>query len=258
MAFYHPTETFALSAKTLIVPVVSTANVSQLAADLLIASLSLQSIGLFDSRDLVPVIGGREDDQEGVTTPLELFGRDGVDIVVIQQRSPALKSRKQEFIAALLEFIQASHFKAVLFLSGVDLSDRTDAQMITPTYHISPPNSPSWENTPLSTLAHLPIPAYTSPVVQRPLSATNEGLISFIPGGGLTRRMLSSLPVGWPIPTASLLQFVVEGDNRADASLMAAVVAKVLAVDSLIKEWKQPGSWQQGLFGTPQEQTLYG
>jgi PAC2 family len=52
-------------------PVVSTANIAQLAADLLISSLSLRAIGTFDSRDLVPVIGGREDGQQGITTPLE-------------------------------------------------------------------------------------------------------------------------------------------------------------------------------------------
>jgi proteasome assembly chaperone 2 len=50
---------------------VSTANVGQLAADLLIASLTLDRIGTFDSRDLVPVIGAREDGGEGITTPLE-------------------------------------------------------------------------------------------------------------------------------------------------------------------------------------------
>lgn len=43
----------------------------QLAVDLLIASLSLGQIGLFDSKDLVPVVGGREDGEEGITTPLE-------------------------------------------------------------------------------------------------------------------------------------------------------------------------------------------
>ena|SRR5229473_4044360 len=52
-------------------PVVSTANIAQLAVDLLIASLSLRVIGVFDSRDLVPVVGGREDEEEGITTPLE-------------------------------------------------------------------------------------------------------------------------------------------------------------------------------------------
>lgn len=82
--------------------------------------------------------------------------------------------------------------------------------------------------------------------------------IPFIPGGGLTRRILSSLPQTWSIPTAALLQFVLEGDNREDAHLLAAVVAKVLGIDHAISEWKRPGSWEQGLFGTPHEQTLYG
>jgi hypothetical protein len=52
-------------------PVVSTANIAQLAVDILIASLSLRVIGVFDSRDLVPVVGGREDEEEGISTPLE-------------------------------------------------------------------------------------------------------------------------------------------------------------------------------------------
>ncbi len=49
----------------------SVANVAQLAADLLIASLALKRVGIFDARDLIPVVGGREEGEEGVTTPLE-------------------------------------------------------------------------------------------------------------------------------------------------------------------------------------------
>jgi proteasome assembly chaperone 2 len=51
-------------------PIVSAANVSQLAADLLIASLDLKCIGLFDSQYLVPALGAR-DDGDGITMPLE-------------------------------------------------------------------------------------------------------------------------------------------------------------------------------------------
>lgn len=49
----------------------SVANVAQLAADLLIASLALKRVGIFDARDLIPVVGGREGGEEGITTPLE-------------------------------------------------------------------------------------------------------------------------------------------------------------------------------------------
>jgi proteasome assembly chaperone 2 len=50
---------------------VSVANVAQLTADLLIATLSLERIGVFDAQTLVPVVGPREDGEEGITTPLE-------------------------------------------------------------------------------------------------------------------------------------------------------------------------------------------
>jgi len=230
--------------------------------DLLINSLSLKQIGVFDTKDLVPVVGGREDGEEGITIPLELYGKDGVGIVIIQQRSPIMKSRKEEFTESLLGFIQSSGFSACVFLSGVDMSNRTDTQMLTPTYYIHPPNTPPLASSPLSSISQLPIPEYTSPL-QHLQSNKDEGSVPFIPGGGLTRRFLSSIlrpktTKAWAIPTVSLLQFVVEGDNRADANLLAAVVAKVLAADTLISEWKQPISWIQGLFGTVHDQSLYG
>jgi proteasome assembly chaperone 2 len=134
----------------------------------------------------------------------------------------------------------------------------------TPTYYIYPPNSPSWDSTPLSTLEKLPISTYSSPISQRPFSAPSvddPAQIPFIPGGGLTRRIITSLPQHWATPIASILQFVLEGDNRGDAMMMASVVSKVLGFDSTIASnggWKEPKSWDRGLFGTPHDQTLYG
>lgn len=52
-------------------PIVSTANIGQLAVDLLIASFSLQRIAVFDPTYFVPVVGAREDGLEGITTALE-------------------------------------------------------------------------------------------------------------------------------------------------------------------------------------------
>lgn len=52
-------------------PVVSVGNVAQLAADLLIASLKLDRVGVFDPKHLVPVVGAREDGTVGLTTPIE-------------------------------------------------------------------------------------------------------------------------------------------------------------------------------------------
>jgi predicted ATP-grasp superfamily ATP-dependent carboligase len=50
---------------------VSTANVGQLAVDLLIASLRLERIGVFNPQYFIPVVGAREDACPGITTPYE-------------------------------------------------------------------------------------------------------------------------------------------------------------------------------------------
>jgi len=109
----------------------------------------------------------------------------------------------------------------------------------------------------------MPIPIYESPVQQyiqpdEQGKERNASPIPFIPGGGLTRRILESIPEHWSIPTAAILQFVMEGDNRADAHSLATVIAQVLHLDPQFQEWQQPYSWQEGLFGAPHDQTLYG
>lgn len=126
-----------------------------------------------------------------------------------------------------------------------------------------PRNGPSVVQTSLHSVVSIPI--YESPVRQyiQPdeQSKQEEGHADstpFIPGGGLTRRILTSIPENWSIPTAAILQFAMEGDNRADANLLATVIAEVLHLDISSPEWQQPRSWQEGLFGTPHDQTLYG
>jgi len=88
MSFYRPlNSTYKLPGRVLLVvsivppplrgshdrtqPVVSVGNVAQLAADLLIASLKLDRVGVFDPKHLVPVVGAREDGTVGLTTPIE-------------------------------------------------------------------------------------------------------------------------------------------------------------------------------------------
>lgn len=86
---------------------VSTANVAQLAVDLIIVTLSLVRVAVLDSRYCIPVVGAREDGSTGITTPIEcehwqsrilsttymlkVYGRSDIDLLVIQQRSPILK-----------------------------------------------------------------------------------------------------------------------------------------------------------------------
>ena len=115
---------------------------------------------------------------------------------------------------------------------------------------MQPSVSPPLGGSPLASLADLPVPPYSSPLLHE--------TVPFIPGGGITRRLLSSIPNSWQIPTVCLLQYVMEGDNRSDAQLLATVTAKVLESTILISTWTQPTTWVHGLFGTPHDQTLYG
>ncbi|PAV18989.1 proteasome assembly chaperone 2 [Pyrrhoderma noxium] len=266
MTFYYPlSDSITLKSKTLIVPVVSAGNVAQLAVDLLISTLKLEQIGVFDSRDLIPVAGGREDGP-GISTPLELYGKDGIDVVVIQQRSPILKSHKDAFTSTFSNFIKESQFSAVLLLSGVDLSNRSDSQMNSPTYSLLGPGTANLESSPLSLLSQLPkytfSPSQGSVLnmgpVPIPTSTDPAPLIPLIPGGGLTRRFLSLSSSLSNIQIAAILQFVLEGDNRNDAEYFASVVSGILKLGVKPGSWVQPESWKVGLFGTPHDQALYG
>lgn len=249
MDFYRPVTDYKLTGKILIVPIVSVANVAQLTVDLITATFGLQRVGVFDPKYHVPVAGAREDGTPGIAMPLELFGSNSSNIAVIQQRSPVLTLFKQDFTDTLLEFVRTSCVSAVIFLAGVDTSNRRDTQMLIPTTYIRPASSPDVTSTPLSPLAELPIPPYLAP-------SDDSHAIPFIPGGGLTRRILSSIPNSWQIPTVCFLQYVMEGDNRYDAQMLANVTAKV--VNRKVVGWKQPTTWGHGLFGTPHDSTLYG
>jgi len=167
-----------------------------------------------------------------------------------------MKERKDVFIQSFLDFLQEFKLGSFLIISGVDTSNRTDSQMHTATFKLVPKQSIALTRSALSPLERLPTYSYAS----KPSYAETErdSGIPFIPGGGLTRRLLSTLPTAWTIPTACIVQFVMEGDNRADAHYLAGVVAGLLSLNNGPGEWKEPPSWQIGLFGTPLDQSLYG
>jgi len=58
-------------------------------------------------------------------------------------------------------------------------------------------------------------------------------------------------------PAATIVQYVLEGDNREDAAVMANITARALGIADQF-DWKEPSSWKQGLFGAPHDQTLFG
>lgn len=97
----------------------------------------------------------------------------------------------------------------------------------TPIYRLVPTasRSRSFSESPIASLNSLPEYKSASAPASKP---------SFS-GGGLTRRIYSSIQSGWTIPTGFLLIFALEGDNRADATLFAGAIAKIVVENGNIE-----------------------
>ena len=125
----------------------------------------------------------------------------------------------------------------------------------TPIYQIVPSGFDLSSSKRLAGVTQLPIYEFPDSTSEGNL---NQKSIPLVPGGGLTRRILSSDLLPSSIAVACILQFVLEGDNREDAALMASAVNQLLGLKISPSQWKHPESWNQGLFGTPHDQSIFG
>lgn len=73
--------------------------------------------------------------------------------------------------------------------------------------------------------------------------------IPLMPSSGLTRRLLAALTAESTVDVSAILMYVAEGDNRFDAHVLARAVAKVLHIEKAEDKWKEPISWNLGLYG---------
>jgi proteasome assembly chaperone 2 len=108
----------------------------------------------------------------------------------------------------------------------------------TPSYYYIPCSSASPPQALTAALEAVQLQQFTSPPVPSYLQSDDVSSyantkdstsdVPFMPGGGLTRRVLNSLGENWKVPFVVLLQFVFEGDNRGDAGMMVALVNRLL------------------------------
>ncbi|WVR03524.1 hypothetical protein IAU60_000516 [Kwoniella sp. DSM 27419] len=258
----------ALMGATLIVPAVSLGNVPQLTSDLLIASLGMRRVGFVGKGDTVAPFAGRGDDGEIVTGGLELYGQEGSELYVLQQRAPTLKSRKDEHVELLRDFIASHGFSFALLLTSLDAASQDDAQLLTPHQRIVPPSSHGPSSPHQQRLESLlpPLRLNLSPDTpyRSPESSSSAAPYPpFLPAAGLTRRLLAALSQSQVIHGA-ITAWCVEGDNRGDATSLAGSVLAVLGIGNEV-ELREPPSWD-GLFGTTsgwsggqgQDSELYG
>eukprot|EP00903_Cladosiphon_okamuranus_P006700 g6539.t1 len=120
---------------TLIVPVVSTGNIGQLAVDLFLSSGRVQSpplvekVGYLDSDRVAPaagyeVFGPGQPPSLCVNLELHRFAKSGV--TVLQQRGAVLPGEERAFAADLVKWARESGFKDILALTGADAAEGLD------------------------------------------------------------------------------------------------------------------------------------
>jgi hypothetical protein len=78
--------------------------------------------------------------------------------------------------------------------------------------------------------------------------------LPLMPSSGITRRLLSGLlEHNKDVEILAILMYVAEGDNRYDAHVLARAVDKVLQLHTPEQEWKEPVSWDLGLYGVDKD-----
>ncbi|PWY99365.1 hypothetical protein BCV70DRAFT_200941 [Testicularia cyperi] len=242
---------------TLLIPAVSIGSVPQLTVDLLLQSddLALKKVGRLDPSFCVPFVGAQEPSpahhgSTGLCTALEVFANDQ-GLVVIQQRSPVLKSLESEYIAALTTWIGSVGIDQVLWVTSLDAGARIDSELHTPvlsllpnTTSAAPPTSSSSSSTsksaPIVDRVRTAFPTFSPPShdheYARGAAATDNSSsyatdVPYIPGSLVTRKLLrhlnaSSANTPLKFQFAAILYFSAEGDTRPDAHLLASLITR--------------------------------
>jgi proteasome assembly chaperone 2 len=135
------------------------------------------------------------------------------------------QSRKQAHVDLLINFIQSYKFSAIIILTTLDsAAATTEDHLLSPLQLLLPPSTSSRLPTDLAErLAR--IPPYVPPT-----PSTDSPYPPFLPNGGLTRRLLTTLQANSSIPHATLAYWCAEADNRPDAFRYAGIVTYLLGI----------------------------
>lgn len=155
----------------------------------------------------------------------------------IQQRSPALKGKRQAFIDEITNF--AAQFNRVILLTSMDASRRLDNQINGPPFRTRG-KSQEVEN------------ATKMGVPQLELEESEK---LDLPGSGLASTLFKSIS-NRVDATTMLIMFALEGDNVQDSIEYANFVNTLLSINTKLSGWTPPKSWEF-LFGTPFNAELY-
>ncbi|GAN11470.1 proteasome assembly chaperone 2-like [Mucor ambiguus] len=238
----------SFKASTLILPTVSIGNVPQLASDLIIHTFKLERVGFLDDDSVIPVSGVREDtDIPGTTVPIEVYQSKDQRWTCIQQRSPTIKGRRQEYLDNMTRF--AAQFQQVVLLTSMDASRRLDSQIRGEPFRVY------GEHGLVMRAVTMGIPVLENFELESSQDSDNEHHVH-LPGSGLAKHLYQQLDQK-DVETTLLLMFALEGDNVQDGIEFARFINTLLKIQTTgLSQWSPPKSWKF-LFGTPYNAELY-
>lgn len=233
---------------TLVVAAVGAGNVGQLAADLLVSTLTLPRCGALEDPNVLPCVGNAPYTHvPGVALSLELYGEPNKGLIVLQQRAPAVTGTQRIFARNLAEWVKNCAFKEVVILVGLSAQWRTAQRVgygLQLCYLASAAGSDEG----------------THPrCVELELAQLQD--VEFTPEA----RKEAHLPP-WPtfealrdlgVDVVTLVAFCSEGDNIPDSAAVAQLAAHYLNIGERgALPWQMPPSWGH-LYGPPPEVGLF-
>ncbi|KAL9542567.1 hypothetical protein MBANPS3_008554 [Mucor bainieri] len=229
-------------------PTVSIGNVPQLASDLIIHTFKLERVGFLDDDSVMPVSGVREDtDAPGTTVPIEVYQSKDHRWTCIQQRSPTIKGKRQEYLDNMTRF--SAQFQQVVLLTSMDASRRLDSQIQGEPFRVY------GEHGLVMRAVTMGIPVLENFELESSQDSDNEHHVH-LPGSGLAKHLYQQLDQK-DVETTLLLMFALEGDNVQDGIEFARFINTLLKIQTTgLSQWSPPKSWKF-LFGTPYNAELY-
>lgn len=263
---------------SLVVPAVSVGNVGQLAADLLISTLWMERIGYIHHQSILPVVGNdpfahRDSKTCKVVTSCEVYESLEHKLIVVQQRAPFVKGKRNLFKTWLANWIREMKFGKVIILTSIFAHERLDIQLEGSQFRFLA--SPLMEkelgevfrSTPLNWQELERRSSFPAPTpAERSENGTSSNEQIYLPGGGIAKSLFEDLSKDLPVIVMSL--FCSEGDNAQDGFKMVNYLNDWLKLIYLqprrgndgkmmpAQEWKTPVSWKL-LYGTRMDQTLF-
>lgn len=226
---------------TLIVPSVSVGNVPQLTIDLIIATHSLEKVGVLWHPAIIPSVGGDPygSNEQEVSTAVELYASDSLKIGAIQIRSGIEVKYALHFFKQLKQFVTEDGFKNVVILSS---TFAYELHNVSSGHFRFMSNENVAEKMSLLNVAEM--------------EKSEESGQYLLHGAGFTLRLYETLIDG--VNCTVLVKYVSEGDNRPDAYSLLEILYKT--VDGFkgenVGNVKNPSSWQF-VFGSPPPIGLY-